>query len=484
MDALHAAVANAKGSDPLAPVTVVAPSAYAALCARRTLGACAGPQGRRGIANVSCTTVDKLIRQLGVPVLASRGLRPAPHPVDLEAIRTGALSSRGWLAELVGHPRGLLALRDAVTELRRCPAPTLAAMGRRLGRIGDLVRLLDAVRSHLHERGFAESVDLVEAAIAAVTGSAGVLDTLGPVLCFGSAAMAPSERRVLDLVAARTGTRSITTDRSDCTLTEVRVCADPDDEVRAAVRAVVAAVDAGRASWRAGDLPPAGPRLRPRPPRGVGGSRRRRQRARDATPGPVGGGVHVARLAGPGRVRLDAPRRDDLAVGRPRSWRGPIAGGCRSADGTRCRRRREWYGGPRSGASAWGTWPRASPTNAPEAEALASFVEHLVRSAVVPSGSWTIHAAWAVDLLDRYLHPDHGDWPAHEVAALEQVRGTVLALGELDAVSERADHGAFQRAVRTVLEETGLDTSELPDGGFGDGVFVAPFGWARGLRFE
>jgi RecB family exonuclease len=37
--------------------------------------------------------------------------------------------------------------------------------------------------------------------------------------------------------------------------------------------------------------------------------------------------------------------------------------------------------------------------------------------------------------------------------------------------------------VRTVLEETGIDQSDLPDGGFGDGVFVAPFGRARGLRF-
>ena len=60
----------------------------------------------------------------------------------------------------------------------------------------------------------------------------------------------------------------------------------------------------------------------------------------------------------------------------------------------------------------------------------------------------------------------------------------MLALGELDAVSDRADLGAFQRAVRTVLEEAVLDASELPGGGFGDGVFVAPFNRARGLRFD
>src|ERR1700676_1714042 len=80
MPALSAAVASAKGSDPLAPVTVVAPSAYAALFARRALGAASGADGRRGIANVDCTTADKLPRQLGAAVLAARGLRLASDP--------------------------------------------------------------------------------------------------------------------------------------------------------------------------------------------------------------------------------------------------------------------------------------------------------------------------------------------------------------------------------------------------------------------
>src|SRR5580704_17128325 len=145
--ALDAAVQRAKESDPLAPVTVVAPSAYAALFARRALGRASGPGGRRGVANVTCTTVDKLVRQLGVPVLAGRGLRPAPGPVDTEVIRTGASATGGWLAELVRHPRGLIALRDALAELRRCPASTLALLAGRGGRVGDLCSLLREVRA-------------------------------------------------------------------------------------------------------------------------------------------------------------------------------------------------------------------------------------------------------------------------------------------------------------------------------------------------
>ena len=118
----------------------------------------------------------------------------------------------------------------------------------------------------------------------------------------------------------------------------------------------------------------------------------------------------------------------------------------------------------------------------PEARDLAGFVERLVVATMAPTGSWSAHATWAVGLLDTYLD-DSGPWPADERAATEQVRGAVQALAELDGVSNRTDPGAFRRAVRTVLEETSLDTSDLPDGGFGDGVFVAPFGRARGLRF-
>ena len=484
MTELGAAVAKAKGPDPLAPVTVVAPSAYAALAARRSLGAAPGPDGRRGVANVSFTTVDKLVRQLGVPALAGRGLRLAPHPVDLEAIRTGALAARGWPAELVGHPRGLLRARATpLTELRRCPAPTLAAMGRRLGRIGDLARLCSSVRTHLHERGFADPVDLAEAATAAVVGAPGALGALGPVLCFDPGAMAPSERGILDLVTARTGTRPIVAGPGDCTLSEVLVCADPDDEVRAAVRAVVASVDAGAASWRQAIFHPPGPAY----PRAI---HQGLQAAGVATNGPETRRLDRS-VAGSTLLGLLELAASDWARDEVMAWlsTAPVVTG---PDHRRVPASR-WdslssQAGVVRGASQWrerlGNLAARDAGRASDAGALADFVEHLVAAAAVPAGSWATHAAWAVGLLDRYLHPDPGSWPAHEAAATQQVRGAVLALGELDAVSDRADLGAFQRAVRTVLEETGLDTAELPDGGFGDGVFVAPFGRARGLRFD
>jgi RecB family exonuclease len=480
---LCAAVQLAKGADLLAPVTVVAPSAYAALFARRALGSSARTDERRGVVNVNCTTVDKLVRQLGVPVLTARGQRLVPTPVDLEAIRTRALAARGWLAELVRHPRGLAALRDGVAELRRCPAPVRKSLGRRRGRIGDLCALVEDVRGHLHERALADSVDLALAAEETATGTGGGRGALGAVLVLEPGTMTPSEQRVLDAVVARTGTSLIEADAAGRPLTEVRACADPDEEVRAAVRSVVASIDAGVPTWDQAIFHPPGP----------GYARALHQELAAA-------GVAVN---GPGTRRLDRSVAGAMLLGllelaasdwgreEVMAWlaTAPIVSG---PDRRRVPASR-WdsvssEAGVVRGPAQWSERLRGlagrRADQAHAAEALAAFVEDLVTRAAPPRGTWSAHATWAAELLDRYLDTDPRSWPADELAAAEQARGSVLALGELDAVSDRAELGAFERAVRTVLEEAVLDTSDLPHGGFGDGVFVAPFDRARGLRFD
>ena len=95
-----------KGGDPLAPVTVVAPSGYAAVFVRRALGRLPGEGGRRGWANVDCTTVTALLRSLGAPALAARGLRLVSPAVDLEVIGEQARVSPGWLPEFRVSPVG------------------------------------------------------------------------------------------------------------------------------------------------------------------------------------------------------------------------------------------------------------------------------------------------------------------------------------------------------------------------------------------
>ncbi|MBA2626244.1 MAG: hypothetical protein H0U89_11665, partial [Acidimicrobiia bacterium] len=62
MRLLDERVRVAKAGDPLAPVTVVVPSNYAAVAARRAL---AGRPG--GVANVTFLTLHRLAERLGAP---------------------------------------------------------------------------------------------------------------------------------------------------------------------------------------------------------------------------------------------------------------------------------------------------------------------------------------------------------------------------------------------------------------------------------
>ncbi len=474
-------MAAAKGGDPLAPVTVVAPSVYAALALRRTLGAHAGPTGGHGVANVECTVVDKLVRRLAAPVLGARDLRVAPAPVDLEALRLCAGATPGWLADLAGHPRGLGALRDACAELRRCPGPVIDALGGRPGRVGELARLVASVGVHLRERGFADEVEVARAAVAAAAGNAGALPELGALVCLELGVLAPAQRRVLDLLAARPGIRWVAPPPGVASFTEVRDCADPGEEVRDAVRSVVAGVDKGTALWRQAVLHPAG------------ASYARMLHQELAAAGVPTNGPELRRLdrsvAGIALVRLLDLATSDWGRDEVMAWlaTAPIVGGAdrRRVPASRWDRVSAEAGVVR-GTAQWAARLAAlsGPDGGDEAGALASFVAGLVVGTSPPGTSWDSLARWAAGLLDRYLDDDDGTWPAAEAAAAAQVRGAVLALGELDRVSGPTDVATFRRTVRTVLEETPLDGSDLPEGGFGDGVFVAPLAHARGLVFD
>ncbi len=128
LEGLGRELEDAKGGDPLAPVTVVAPSGHAALFVRRALGTGSVSGGGRGWANVRCTTLASLLRTLGGPPLAARGLRVAPSAVELEVIRTQAGTAEGWLGPFSSLPSAPSELQRALVELGRCPPATLEAI--------------------------------------------------------------------------------------------------------------------------------------------------------------------------------------------------------------------------------------------------------------------------------------------------------------------------------------------------------------------
>jgi RecB family exonuclease len=339
------------------------------------------------------------------------------------------------------------------------------------------------VREHLHERGFADEVDMAEAATAAAR-ARGATEAIGAVVCLDLGAVAPAPRRVLDLLAPGAGGRpGAAPAMGTPPFTEVRPCVDPAEEVRTAVRAVVGALERGVPLWGQAVLHPPGPSY----------SRALHQELAGA--GVAANGPDLRRLdrsvAGGTLLRLLEMAGTDWARDEVMAWlsTAPIVAGrdrhevpasqwdALSAEAGVLRGTAQW-------ARRLGTLAGRQTARAGDAGALADFVDGLVRATAPPAGSWAAHAAWAVGLVDRYLDTDAASWPADEAAAGAQVRGTLLALGELDAVSDAVDLGTFRRAVRAALEDAVLDGTDLPEGGFGDGVFVAPFGRARGLRFD
>src|SRR5215213_64183 len=92
-------VDEVKAGNPLAPVTVVVASNYAAVAARRALAARPG-----GVANVTFLTLHRLAERLGAGRLAAAGRRPVSAPVIGAAVRVVLDDAPGAFAAVADHP--------------------------------------------------------------------------------------------------------------------------------------------------------------------------------------------------------------------------------------------------------------------------------------------------------------------------------------------------------------------------------------------
>ena len=482
--ALWEAVGAAKDGRPLAPVTVVVPTTTAAVATRRELPRAARRAGWGGVANVECTTVDLLAQALAAPGLAAGGTRTAPPALDAEVARQ-CLSEEGrpW-SGLGTHPRTLAAVQRAFTELRGLPLAALEPLARRQVAGAGVVALLLEVRRRLHDRGFADRLDLRAEALAAAARQDGHAAT-GALVVVEPLELAPGDAAVLEALTAERSCRRLTPPPA-ATATEHWECADPEEEVRAAVRAVVAGAEEGVPLWRQAILHPPGP----------GYVRLVRQQL--ALAGVASNGPELRRLDGSaaGRALIgllelaggDWPRHRLLAWlsgapvrtgpgGRPvpvSRWNALSAAAGVVRGVGQWRQRLERLAGD-------------APAEADEARALAAFVEDLAQHAGHVPARWPAAVDWALGLLEDHLDPDAADgppWPAEQRLAHAQVREALASLADLDAVSAHVEPAEFRRAVRAELERRHLDTGELEGGGVGDGVFVASYERAAGLCFH
>ncbi len=280
--ALRTAIAELKGDEPLAPVSVVVPSNYVGVSTRRRLGSGAlGPVCGTGIgvAAVTFLTVYRMAELLGSSRLAGAGRRPVSTPVIAAALRASLAERSGIFSPVADHAATETALIAAYRELRDLSDGALDALARRSDRAADVVRLHRAARARLVSAWYDEE-DLIDAAVETLTTDGAAVGDLGAVIVYlperlsrhgGQLLRTVGELGELTVIAGTTGNP-----RADAEVelsvrrigggqvggpkadidplavvaadrTRIVTVSDCDEEVRAAVRAVVDAVRAGTA---------------------------------------------------------------------------------------------------------------------------------------------------------------------------------------------------------------------------------------------
>ncbi|MBA3654094.1 MAG: PD-(D/E)XK nuclease family protein [Actinobacteria bacterium] len=489
---LTAAVAEAKRHDPLAPVTVVVPSNYAALSLRRRLGRRNG-----GLVNVQFLNLARVAELLGAPALAAAGRRPLTKAVRTEAIRAALAEDAGAFASVAAHPSTLDALDRTFADLRLCPVAQLESVAAMSRRAAEVVRLFRATRARLADRYYDEH-DLAEAATAAGTAA-----ELGRVIVVTPRRLAPSMQRMIESLGA------LVIERDTAVAPEVhRVISalDPDDEMRAAVRVVMQEARRGTALHRIALLWPADE------PYAVLADQQLRA-AGVPHNGPatrtlahtVTGTALTQLLALPDRrFRRDevmawlasAPILEDAnrAGTVPASQWDVVSGAAGVIEGAE-----QWHGRLTSFAAAEVERKNALAqegdadqarldridTNIERAARLRVFAVDLIASLdATGRTTWTGFSEWACGLLDRYLGREerHYRWPDAEQGAWRAVREALEQLSVLDDVAgapATVDLTRFRQAVTAELA-----TPAGRHGRFGTGVFTAHLGAALATDFD
>jgi len=525
-EALRASIAATKGDDPLAPVTVVVPSNHVGVATRRLLASgVLGPVCTRGVglAAVTFVTPYRLAELLGAPLLAGAGRRPVSTPVIAAALRATLGGDAGVFAPVAGHPATETALVAAYRELRDLSPVALDALALESRRARDVVRLCQDTRARLEPEWYDEE-DLMATA-ADVIAEAG---DVGALIVYLPQRLSLHAARLLNasgatVVAATTGNAWADADVivsvgrlghpqppgleippvTTAAGTRILTASDADDEVRAALRAVIDAVRAGTALDRIAVL-----HASPEP-------YARLVYERLAAAGIPTNGASVVPLTARVAARvllglLALPegdfRRGDLfawLAGAPLLHQGkwvPVTAWERlSRDAGIVSGRKDWddlltrLADDREAAAqeaetdpdapAWR--PERDRTQAERARKLRSFVLALIDDldTATTARRWSEHAHWAHDQLNSLI----GDaeqrrrdrWPRVEAKAAERVESALERLATLDAVEGPVDLEVFTRTLQLELE---ADLGRV--GRFGDGVLVGSVAMGVGLDLD
>ncbi|MGK2949608.1 MAG: PD-(D/E)XK nuclease family protein [Acidimicrobiales bacterium] len=529
--ALHAAITSAKGGEPLTPVTVVVPSNHVGVANRRLLASGAlGPVAGTGVglAAVTFVTTYRLAELLGAGALAAQGRRPVSTPVLAAAMRAELAAEPGLFAAVADHPATESALVATYRELRDLSPAALDALSAASERARAVVRLHRAARRRL-EPAWSDEEDLLEAAASSAAGAA---DDLGALIIHLPQRLTQHGARLLVALAAHVPTTvvagtcgipeadaEVTTSLARLGLagsppsrpsgplveverTTILTASDADEEVRAAVRAVVDATHRGTRLDRIAVL-----HASPEPYARL--AHEQLQAAGVATNGAAVLPLS-ARLAG--RTLLDLlalpehgyRRHDVLALlssgpilhhGR---WAPVSAWERLSRDAAVVGGRPDWdanlallaehHDTRAADAEHDGETPDwlvdDARLQAQRARDLRAFALHLIddlTGAAAGPRRWSEHAAWAHGWLTQLLGEAarRATWPDAERKAADRVELALDRLGALDAVEAPVELPVF---TRTLMVELDSDLGRV--GRFGDGVLVGSVEMGIGLDLD
>jgi RecB family exonuclease len=498
LGALSAAISDAKGTDPLAPVTVAVPTNTCGVMTRRALGR----QG--GIAGVDMVTLNRLAELIAGPALADAGRSPMSTPVIDLTIAGILADDPGPFGAVAGHPSTVVALRELHSELRLADPAAVARLRDQSLRGRQAIRVSSAITAALDAAWYDEAdlyatatrsveaavpdglqnlvlylpIELPGRAVAFVRALGTQIDVHIVSQLTGDATADADTRQLVDAIGAATGAVDAD-DRTDTARpVAIVTTTDADEEVREATRLVVDSARSGTPFERIAVLWPA---QRP--------YARLVEHHLTAADIPWNGrpGTTLAERLAP-RLVLDLLDVDRRGL-RRRSLFDMLADlPLRGADGEYLPTASWERVSREAGVARDDDWDRrlgglsTSERWGESAESLRSFVADLRSQLGHPAATrtWAEWASWCNEQLDVRLGRHTIERLAeNEYRAYEALTGALDRLGHLDPVSERVTRHRF----RTTLEAE-LDAVPPRQGRVGHGVTAAPLAGAVGLDVD
>jgi hypothetical protein len=508
---LHAVVSQAKGGDPLAPVTILVPTNSVGVSARRLLASGelgALTEAGAGIAGVGFLTVLRLAEQLAAPRLAEAGRRPVSTPVVASAVRAVLATNPGLFASVAHHAATEEALVAAHRELADLDDAQLDILSAQHARAHDVVRIHRAVRRRLEDQWYAEH-DLMALATEVVGERRALIDNLGTVVCYlPQRWSAPAARLVRALgeagrvivIAGVTGVAQAdaasfaTLGRVGAKLDEELVAgivptrparvfnaSDPDDEVRAIVRQVIDALREGVPLERMAIL------------FGSADPYARLVHEHLTLAGVPHNGAATRTLAdclvGRTLLRLLALpdndfRRDDVCA---LFATAPLLDGRGNRVPGVAWERVARNAGVVGGAYEWDARLKVYADGEPHDQARANELRAFMRTLVAElhggeeSKSWRELAHWAHGMIGAFVGGEEhrGHWPDFEQDAARRVEAALDRLRGLDTVEGATSAAVFRRSLEIELRAARVRLAHL-----GEGVLTGPPAFALGVELE